>query len=373
MASRICARETESAALSDARRVVERLESFQDVEIAVADSAASKSEKFLHDGVAHLLAPEPVHRRVRQDALEQQRQFGRRPVDVLLGQPDHRVLHDVQRGVVVANGVDRPLEGPLFDALEEVGEFFVGCQVKRAWGACPRRRARLSHRVTAAPSTGRSVPQTGVIMLLCTTARVTSWTSDPGGPSILTAQVPTPASRGRGEVHRWFFVREIHKGSNMDMSAAEVKRAASAQPHSSLRRAERLGNPGPLPSGRRRQVPLGLPRRRGPLHLRRAVQAGHDRARAGAPRAGGRACRRRLCARHRRGRRRAGHLGPGRHECRHRHRHRVHGLDPDGDHHRAGADAGDRPRRLPGMRHGRHHAADRQAQLPRQGRARPRA
>jgi acetolactate synthase I/II/III large subunit len=31
--------------------------------------------------------------------------------------------------------------------------------------------------------------------------------------------------------------------------------------------------------------------------------------------------------------------GPGRDQCRHRHRHRVHGLDPDGDHHRAGADA----------------------------------
>ncbi len=63
--------------------------------------------------------------------------------------------------------------------------------------------------------------------------------------------------------------------------------------------------------------------------------------------------------------------GPGRHQRRHRHRHRLHGLDPDGDRHRPGADAGDRPRRLPGVRHGRHHAADRQAQLPRQGRARP--
>ena len=36
-----------------------------------------------------------------------------------------------------------------------------------------------------------------------------------------------------------------------------------------------------------------------------------------------------------------------------------------------GADAGDRPRRLPGVRHGGHHAPDRQAQLPGQGRARP--
>ena len=159
---------------------------------------------------------------------------------------------------------------------------------------------------------------------------------------------------------------------NMDMSAAEVKRAASAQPQTPPhRRAERLGNPGPLPAGRRRQVPLGLPRRRRAVHLRRAVQAGHHRARAGAPRAGRRARRRRLCARHRRRRRRAGHLGPGRHQCRHRHRHGLHGLDPDGDHHRAGADAGDRPGRLPGVRHRRHHAPDRQAQLPGQGRARP--
>ena len=162
----------------------------------------------------------------------------------------------------------------------------------------------------------------------------------------------------------------------MDMSAAEVKRAASVQPPSSSHsshpdRAQRLGNPGSLPAGRRGQVPLGLSGRRRALHLRRPVQAGDDPACAGAPRAGRRACRRRLCARHRRGRRGARHLGPGRHQCRDRHRHRLHGLDPDGDRHRPGADAGDRPRRLPGMRHGRHHAPDRQAQLPRQGRARP--
>ena len=159
----------------------------------------------------------------------------------------------------------------------------------------------------------------------------------------------------------------------METSAPDLKRAprAAAAPRRPRQRAERLRNPRPLPAGRRRQVPLGLPRRRGPLHLRRALQAGHDPARAGAPRAGGRARGRRLCARHRRGRRRAGHLRPGRHQCRHRHRHGLHGLDPDGDHHRPGADAGDRPRRLPGVRHGRHHAPDRQAQLPRQGRARP--
>ena len=41
-------------------------------------------------------------------------------------------------------------------------------------------------------------------------------------------------------------------------------------------------------------------------------------------------------------------------------------------HHRPGADARHRPGRLPGMRHGRHHAPVRQAQLPGQGRERSR-
>jgi hypothetical protein len=72
------------------------------------------------DGVAHLLATEPVHRRVGQDALEKQRQLGRGPVDVLLGQTDHRILHDVQSGVVVAHGEGRALERAFLDTLEEV-------------------------------------------------------------------------------------------------------------------------------------------------------------------------------------------------------------------------------------------------------------
>ena len=38
-------------------------------------------------------------------------------------------------------------------------------------------------------------------------------------------------------------------------------------------------------------------------------------------------------------------------------------LDPAGVHHRAGADASDRQRRIPGMRHRRHHPALHQAQL----------
>jgi len=34
-------------------------------------------------------------------------------------------LHDVQRGVIVANGINRALEGTPLDALEEVGKFSV--------------------------------------------------------------------------------------------------------------------------------------------------------------------------------------------------------------------------------------------------------
>ena len=160
----------------------------------------------------------------------------------------------------------------------------------------------------------------------------------------------------------------------METSAPPLKRApatAASRTRPRSRRAERLRDPGPLPAGGKRPLPLGLPRRRRPLHLRRALQAGDDPARAGSPRAGRGACRRRLCASDRRSRRRAGHLGARRDQRRHRHRDGVHGLDPDGDRHRPGADAGDRPRRVPGVRHRRHHAADRQAQLPRQGRARP--
>ena len=51
------------------------------------------------------------------------------------------------------------------------------------------------------------------------------------------AQVPNPPHKGAQEVHRWIFVRENLRGSKMDMSAAEVKRAAVvdglAQPASS--------------------------------------------------------------------------------------------------------------------------------------------
>ena len=86
-------------------------------------------------------------------------------------------------------------------------------------------------------------------------------------------------------------------------------------------------------------------------------------AHPGAPRAGRGARRRGLCALDRQGRLRAGDLGPRRDQCGHRPDRRADGFDPDRLHHRPGADASDRQRRLPGMRHRRHHAALHQAQL----------
>ena len=62
--------------------------------------------------------------------------------------------------------------------------------------------------------------------------------------------------------------------------------------------------------------------------------------------------------------------GPGRDQRGHRAHRRADGLDPDRLHHRPGADAADRLGRVPGMRHGRHHAPLHQAQLSRQERQR---
>ena len=66
-----------------------------------------------------------------------------------------------------------------------------------------------------------------------------------------------------------------------------------------------------------------------------------------------------------------GHLGSGSDQRGHRDRHRLHGFDPAGGAERPGPDPCDRPGRVPGVRHGRHHPAVRQAQLPGQERQGP--
>ncbi len=84
-----------------------------------------------------------------------------------------------------------------------------------------------------------------------------------------------------------------------------------------------------------------------------------------APRAGRRPHGRGLRPRHRAPRRGDGDVGSGGDEPRHAADGRVHGLDPDGRHHRAGPDLRHRQRRLPGVRHRRHHPLGHQAQRAR--------
>ena len=67
-----------------------------------------------------------------------------------------------------------------------------------------------------------------------------------------------------------------------------------------------------------------------------------------APRAGGGPRRRRLCPRHRQGRRLRRHIRPRRNQPRHRHRRRLHGLDSHGRHHRPGGTPLHRQGCLPG-------------------------
>ena len=60
--------------------------------------------------------------------------------------------------------------------------------------------------------------------------------------------------------------------------------------------------------------------------------------------------------------------GPGATNLGYRHRHRADGLRAYGRHHRTGGQGRNRLRRLPGVRHHRHHSAHYQAQLPRDDR-----
>ena len=114
----------------------------------------------------------------------------------------------------------------------------------------------------------------------------------------------------------------------------------------------------PLSAGRRRRVRLRLSGRRGPLHLRRALQAGRRSSTcwSGTSRA---PCTPPTAIRARRSKIGVALVtsGPGVTNA-------VTGIAtaymdsiPMVDHHRPGADARDRPGRVPGMRHRRHHAA----------------
>ena len=172
----------------------------------------------------------------------------------------------------------------------------------------------------------------------------------------------------------------VTDGVGRDDARVRGRRALRQLPHSlherrvlSARRSrddaiERRRRGPPLARGRGRRRRLRAPGRRDPADLRR-VRARHDRAPRPRPaRAGRRAHGRGLRARVRARRRRDRHLRPGRDEPRHADRRRVDGLDAARLRHRPGAVAPDRHRRLPGVRHHRHHDPDRQALVARPGR-----
>jgi hypothetical protein len=65
---------------------------------------------------------------VLQNALKQHRQLGERFGRVFFRQLEHRVLHDIQRGIFVANRKHRLLECATFDFREKSRKFLVRSQ-----------------------------------------------------------------------------------------------------------------------------------------------------------------------------------------------------------------------------------------------------
>ena len=160
----------------------------------------------------------------------------------------------------------------------------------------------------AAPQ-ARDARRSNAIMLRCKTDRPRA--RRPTRASVARPQVPHPSHEDAERCTDGFSSEKFAKvPRHGHVSRGNEARRFSTAANQSPCRAERLRNPGQEPSSRRRQVPLGLSRWRRPLHLRRAVQARNNRTRAGAPRAGRSACRRRLRACDRRGGRCARHLGP---------------------------------------------------------------
>ena len=73
---------------------------------------------------------------VLQDALKQHRQFRQRLGGVFFGKPQHRILDDVECGVLVAHGKQRLLEGAAFDLCEKVRNLLVRSYLpssRRVW------------------------------------------------------------------------------------------------------------------------------------------------------------------------------------------------------------------------------------------------
>lgn len=69
--------------------------------------------------IPHLAAAKVIVDRVLQDALEQRRKFFRRFVGITLDQLQHRVLHDIERRMVVLDGELSLFESASFNASQK--------------------------------------------------------------------------------------------------------------------------------------------------------------------------------------------------------------------------------------------------------------
>ena len=96
-------------------RVRLRRQSFERIEVLVLLVLLSQRGEQRRPGRTHLLTPKVIVNRVLQDALEQHRQFFGRLSSVLLGEFEHRILDDVERRILVADGEERLLERASFD------------------------------------------------------------------------------------------------------------------------------------------------------------------------------------------------------------------------------------------------------------------
>mgnify|MGYP003406565649 FL=1 len=97
------------------------LQSFQGVGIFVVGWGKSREQRG-PEGTNFLPAVK-IANRVLQDALEKHRQFCRWLVSIFFRQFEHRILHDIQRRLVVAYSKQCLLVGAPLDAGEKIRQF----------------------------------------------------------------------------------------------------------------------------------------------------------------------------------------------------------------------------------------------------------
>src|SRR5205085_4285337 len=74
--------------------------------------------------------------RMLEDALEEEGEFPRGAVGILLGEPQHRVLDDVESRLLLLHREDGLLEGASLDGGEKIGHLLRSGQGRSSrWGA----------------------------------------------------------------------------------------------------------------------------------------------------------------------------------------------------------------------------------------------